>query len=349
MKRRLVTLATVVAVAGLVVVGCSQAAPAPAPTTKASEPGKAAAPTAAPKKADWPQKGKAITLIMPWGAGGGSDVGARLLTPLMEKELGTSIEVVNKTGGGSQVGITELAKAKPDGYTFGMTNLPATPAIYLDADRKAPFGRKDLQPVAVHVFDPIAIAVAKDSKYKTMKDLMDAAKANPGKVTISTSGILSATHIAFLSLQKNTSTQFSFVPFDNNGQMRSALLGGHVDAEGGTVGDLVPGVKSGDIRILGVFDKTESKFLPGVQTAISQGYTIEAGTVRAFSVPAGTPKEVVDVLAASIQKGMQDAEHKKKMEEQGLDLRYMDAAQLSTYWDQVDATLKPIIEETKKK
>lgn len=349
MKRRLVTLATVVAVAGLVAIGCSQAAPVPAPTSNASEQGKTSAPTAAPKKADWPQKGKVITLIMPWGAGGGSDVGARLLTPLMEKELGTTIEVVNKTGGGSQVGITELAKAKPDGYTFGMTNLPATPAIYLDADRKAAFTRKDLQPVANHVFDPIAIAVAKDSKYKTMKDLMDAAKANPGKITISTSGILSATHIAFLSLQKKTNTEFSFVPFDNNGQMRSALLGGHVDAEGGTVGDLVPGVKSGDIRILAVFDKAESKFLPGVPTAISQGYDIEAGTARAFSVPAGTPKEVVDILAASIQKGMQNEEHRKKMEEQGLELRYMDAEQLSAYWDQVDATLKPIIEESKKK
>lgn len=361
MKRRLVSLAAVVAVAGMMMVGCSQAAPAPAATKapeapKAAEPTKAAAPAAAQptaaavaKKVEWPQKGKAITLIMPWGAGGGSDVGARLLTPLMEKDLGTSIEVVNKTGGGSQVGIAELAKAKPDGYTFGMTNLPATPAIYLDADRKSPFGRQDLQPIANHVLDPIAIAVAKDSKYKNMKDLMDAAKANPGKVTISTSGIMSATHIAFLSLQKNTSTQFAFVPFDNNGQMRSALLGGHVDAEGGTVGDLVPGVKSGDIRILGIFDKSESKFLPGVPTAASQGFSIEAGTARAFSVPAGTPKDVVAVLAASIQKAMQDPEHKKKMEEQGLDLRYMDATQLSTYWDQVDATLKPIIEDSKKK
>src|SRR3990172_6176581 len=82
--------------------------------------------TAADKKVAFPQKGKVITLIIPWGAGGGSDVGARLLTPLMEKDLGTTIEVLNKTGGGSQVGITALVQAKPDGYTIGMTNLPAT-------------------------------------------------------------------------------------------------------------------------------------------------------------------------------------------------------------------------------
>lgn len=297
--------------------------------------------------AAFPQKGKAITLIIPWGAGGGSDVGARLLTPLMEKDLGTPIEVVNKTGGGSQVGMAFLAKAKPDGYTIGMTNMPATPAIYLDADRKAPFSRKDLQPIANHVFDPIAVAVAKNSPYKTFKDFMDAAKANPGKITVATSGIMSATHIGFLSLQKNTGTKFAFVPFDNNGQMRTATLGGHVNAEGGTVGDLVPGVKSGDIRILAVFDKNPSPFLPGVPTAISQGYSITAATARAFSVPAGTPKEIVDVLAAAIKKAMSDPEHKKKMEASGLELRFMDAKQLSEYWDQVDATLKPIIDESK--
>ena len=99
----------------------------------------------------------------------------------MEKDLGTTIEVVNKTGGGHQVGITFLVMAKPDGYTFGKTNRPAPSAIYLDADRKAAFGRKDLQPIAVHVFDPIALAVAKDSPYKNFKDFMDAAKTNPGK------------------------------------------------------------------------------------------------------------------------------------------------------------------------
>jgi tripartite-type tricarboxylate transporter receptor subunit TctC len=308
-----------------------------------------AAADAATTKVDFPQKGKTITLIVPWGAGGGSDVGARLLTPLMEKDLGVPIEVLNKTGGGSQVGITALVKAKPDGYTFGMTNLPATPAIYLDADRKAPFGRKDFQPIAVHVFDPICLAVAKNSPYKNFKDFMDAAKANPGKITVATSGIMSATHIAFLSLQKNTNTKLAFVPFDNNGQMRAATMGGHVNSEGGTVGDMVPGVKSGDIRILAVFDKGASPFLPGAATALSQGYSITAATVRAFCVPAGTPKEIVDVLAAAIKKAMSDEEHKKKMEASGLELRYMGATELSAYWDQVDTILKPIIEESKKK
>jgi tripartite-type tricarboxylate transporter receptor subunit TctC len=299
--------------------------------------------------ATFPQKGKVITLIQPNGAGGGSDVGARLLTAIMEKDLGTTIEVINKTGGGQQVGVTALAQSKPDGYTFGQTNQPALSAMYLDPDRKAAFTRKDLQPLANHVFDPITISVSKDSPYKTFKEFMDAAKATPGKLTIATSGIMSATHIAFLALQRNTGARFSFVPFDNTGQMRTSLLGGHVNAEGGTGGEFSTGVKSGDIRVLAVFDKTPSPFLPGVPTALSQGFNITAATSRAFSAPKGTPKEIVNILAASIKKAMSDPEHKKKMDATGLDLRFMDADQLSAYWDQVDATLQPIIEESKKK
>jgi tripartite-type tricarboxylate transporter receptor subunit TctC len=304
---------------------------------------------AADQKLNFPQKGKVITLIQPNGAGGGSDVGARLLTAIMEKDLGTTIEVINKTGGSQQVGITALAQSKPDGYTFGQTNQPAFASMYLDPDRKAAFKRKDLQPLANHVFDPITIAVSKDSPYKTFKEFMDAAKASPGKLTISTSGIMSATHIAFLALQRSTGARFSFVPFDNNGQMRSALMGGHVTAEGGSAGEAAAGLKSGDLRVLAVFDKTPSPFLPGVPTANSQGYTIVAATARAFSVPAGTPKPIVDFLSNAIKKAMADPEHKKKMDIAGLELRYMDPVQLAAYWDQIDATLAPIIEESKKK
>lgn len=355
MKRWFPFLVAALALAAVIVAGCSQAAPATAPTkapdTKAA-PAAAApttAPAAAPAKSAYPEKGKVITLIIPWGAGGGSDVGARLLTPLIEKNLGVTIEVVNKTGGGSQVGITDLVTSKPDGYTFGMTNLPATAAIYLDADRQASFGRKDLQPVALHVFDPISVAVRQDSPFKTMKDFMDAAKANPGGVKIGTSGILSATHIGFLSLEKSAGVKFSYVPFDSSGQQRSATLGGHVDAEGGSAGEFVPGVKSGDLRVLGVFDTQKSKFLPDVPTAQEQGYTIVAATSRGFSVPAGTSMDVVNALSEAIKTAMDDPEHKAKMDEQGLALRYMTPEEFGKYWDEVDTTLKPILEEAKKK
>ncbi|HEX2924047.1 MAG TPA: tripartite tricarboxylate transporter substrate-binding protein [Chloroflexota bacterium] len=140
MRSRFVLLVTVVLAIGLLVVGCSQAS-TPAPTaapaaSKAAEPTKAAAPAAEPTKpaaatpaaakVNFPEKGKSITFNIPWAAGGPTDVGGRLLAGGLEKELGVPVQVVNKAGAGSQVGITELAKAKPDGYYVGMTNLPSS-------------------------------------------------------------------------------------------------------------------------------------------------------------------------------------------------------------------------------
>jgi tripartite-type tricarboxylate transporter receptor subunit TctC len=225
-------------VVALVTVSCSSpAAPAPtsAPAAKATEAPKAAATTApaaaattAPaaakpteaakpaastgavqKPADWPKK--SIQLIIPWDAGGGTDVGFRLLAPLMEKALGQPVEVVNKAGAGSQVGLTEIAKAKPDGYTIGNASGPSAQTIYLDPERKATFKLEDFAPIGLHVFDPGIITVAADSKYKTLKDVVEDAKANPEKVKLSTTGILGDDHLAILQLQQLTGAKFAIV------------------------------------------------------------------------------------------------------------------------------------------
>ena len=165
-----------VASLALFAAACSSPA-APAPTTapaapaapKAAEPTKAPAaapaqPTAAPApKATYPEKGKAITMIVPFGAGGSTDIGARLLAVGMEKELGTPVNVQNKGGAGSQTGLTELAGAKPDGYTIGFANLPTANLVYSDPDRKANFSAKSFQPIGSQVVDPSAIGVAANS------------------------------------------------------------------------------------------------------------------------------------------------------------------------------------------
>ena len=106
-------------------------------------------------------------MIVPWDAGGSTDVGFRVVAPVLEKILGQSVQVVNKPGAGSQVGVTELRPAKPDGYTFGNISAPAVQTIYLDPDRQAAFNIDSFTFTALHVFDPGAIAVKSDSKYKT--------------------------------------------------------------------------------------------------------------------------------------------------------------------------------------
>ncbi len=354
MKRLLVLL-----VATLVVVGCSQAAPAPAPTTapaapKAAEPTKAAAaaPTQAPapaKKVDFPQKGKAILNIIPYSAGGTTDIQARILGPLLEKDLGVPVEAVNKVGAGAQVGLTELVQAKPDGHTIGWTLFPGVQTIYLDPDRKAVFARKDFQPIAMHTVDPQAIVVKADSPYKTVKDLVDAAKANPGKVRISTAAILGDGHIGVLLFQQAVGARFTIVNFDGSPQAITEVLGGRVDACVQSLPNFTSQLKSGEMRVIGIMDKQQSPYAPGVKTLEEQGWKVYAASEKSISAPAGVPKDVVNILAASLKKAIQSPEAMQKMEELRASVRFMDADQLSARWDEVEKDVKALIDLAKQK
>lgn len=342
MKRLLVSVLGVAVAASLVIAGCGQAAPAPA----TAAPAKAAAAPAT--KVVYPEKGRTITIIVPWGAGGGGDLGARILAPLLEKEIGTTVEVVNKPGAAGQIGATELAKSKPDGYTLGMTHLPATINAYLDVERKATFTKKDFQPIALQVVDPAVVAVKATSPYKSLKDLVDAAKASSQKLKVGDSGILGEDNLSIIRLQQMASVKYAIAHFNGFGESLPALLGGHIDALFSNAGNFMASTKSGDVRLITVLDKEQSPFFPGVTTAASQGYDISSAASRGVSAPAGTPKEVVDALGVAIGKAIATDEHKKKMTDMGLAVRYMNSAQFSAYWDEVEAWVKPLVELAKK-
>ncbi len=277
-------------------------------------------------------------------------MGARLLAPFLEKELSATVEVVNKPGAGSQIGVTELSRAKPDGYTIGFTHLPATIAVYLDPERQAAFTRASLQPIAMYVVDPNAIAVKGDSPYRSLKDLVDAAKATPGKVTVGDSGILSDGHITTLLLQQLTGSRFAVVHGAGGAKGIADLLGGHTLAQNVNLsGSNIALAKSGEIRLLGIFDNEASPNYPGVTTAASQGYAISVATSRAISAPAGTPKEVVTTLSNAIKRAMAAPEFTAKAAASGLSLRYLDPGQLETYWTDLEVRVKPLIDLAKGK
>ncbi len=301
--------------------------------------------------AEFPAKGKSITMILGTSAGGSTDVGARILAAAMEKDLAataTRIQVENKPGAGWQIGLTALARSRADGYTIGFTILPQTITNYLDPERKAVFDRKSFQPLGMQVVDPGVIAVKAGSPYKTLQEVIDAAKANPGKLKASATGILSDDHLAVLQLQKLTGARFAIVQFDGSAKAMTALLGGHTDVYFGNVGDTYPQAKAGEVRVLGVMDDDESKFLPG-KTTFSQGIKLESSSSRGLSAPTGTPKEIVDFLAGAIKKAIDDPEHMKKMEEQGLTVRYMDPARMEKYWAEMEEQIKPLMGIAKEK
>jgi tripartite-type tricarboxylate transporter receptor subunit TctC len=292
--------------------------------------------------ADYPQKGKSIQLIVGNAAGGPTDLGARILASGLEKELGVPVVVVNKTGANGQIQLTQVASAKPDGYLFGTVNFPVTITGYLDPTRKAAYNRKSFEPLAMHVVDPNLFAVLTKSPYKTVKDLVEAAKAKPKTITVS-SGMRNDEQIGIVQLEKLTGAQFAQVSFtQGTAPSLVALLGGKIDVHCGHPADVLGHVKSGDVRVLGIMDDEESPFLPGVKTFEAQGYKDYSASSRGYVLPAGTPKEIVNILSGAMKKVMATEEHKKKMAEMGLSVRYMDPAQLGKFWDETEAMVKEL-------
>ncbi len=172
---------------------------------------------------------KPVMLMVAYPAGGSTDVGARIVASIAEKELGQAIMVLNKPGAGGQVGWTEMAKQKPDGYYIGFVNLPPLNTVILNPERKAIFNIDAFTPIINHVLDPGVIYVKPDSPYKTLKNLIDDAKKRRGEIRAGTTGILGDDHLAILMLEEATGIRFRIVHFDGDIPQMTALLGGQID------------------------------------------------------------------------------------------------------------------------
>jgi tripartite-type tricarboxylate transporter receptor subunit TctC len=300
----------------------------------------APAPAAA---AEYPVKGRAISIIVPFAPGGANDVAARIQAPVLEKDLGVPVVVVNKPGASTQVGMTQLAQARADGHTLGLLTLPGAMLAYLDPSRKALYSRKDFTAVAMQSWDPNSLSVKMDSPHRSLKDLVEAARANPEKVKVGTSGLLSTDHMVLLMLQKAADVKFSIVHFDGGTQSIAALLGGHLDAVVTTASTFLPQMKSGNVRMLGITDREENKFFPGIKTFTGQGYKVQYGASRGIVARSETPKEVLEVLGAAVKKATDDPDVRKRMNEMALTLRYMDEKQAGDFWDDLEAQTKPLL------
>ena len=290
--------------------------------------------------------GKPITLLVGYAAGGTTDAAARFVAKDLEKELATSVQVVNKPGAASQLALTTLRQARPDGLTLAYAVLPTIITHYLDPSREAPYQRKDFQPVAHHWVVPGMIAVRADSRYKTLKDLVEAAKANPGTVTISTSGLLGNPHLTILLLERAAGARFASVHFNGGAPSVTAVLGGHVTAVAGGVSDAVARVTSGEFRVLGVADERESEFLPGVPTMKAQGYDVVSVSTAGIVAPAGTPRDIVDVLARAVKTIVESDAHKNDLAKYGgIARQYLGPDEFARFWADYEARLAPVLKE----
>lgn len=266
--------------------------------------------------AEFPEKD--ITLIVAYGAGGGTDVTARLLAADLEKTLGQPVTVENITGGGGWNGWGAIAAAKPDGYTIGYINIPNMYAGYLDPKVGRPETLDSFTPLMNHVTDYCIWAVKADSPFQSVEDVIAAAKADPEAVSITAHGYGGDDHLAILRMEAMTGAKFNVVHNKSTADSKSQVLGGHVDVLGANVSEVASEAKSGELRVLGVMSPERSKFLPDVPTFKEQGFDQVWSVSRGIAGPAGLPEDVQTALIAALEQTITSEAHKQKAEELSL-------------------------------
>jgi len=289
---------------------------------------------------------RSINMMVAFPPGGSTDIGARIISAIAEKLIGQPIVVVNKGGAGGQVGWTDLVRQKPDGYNIGFVNLPATNTAYLDPKRQAIFTDKSFTPIINQVLDPGVVWVAASSPYKTLKDVIDDAKAKSGQIRAATTGILSDDHLAILMLEEAVpDLKFRIVHLLGGAAQMKETLGGNVDVSFDNVGSIVTQVRGGQVRALAVMDAERSKFLPDVPTTKELGFPdMISSSTRGIAGPKGMKPDVVAKLADTFEKAMQDPEHQKKMDDVGLAVKIMKGEAYQKYFDETHAKAAKYVE-----
>jgi tripartite-type tricarboxylate transporter receptor subunit TctC len=248
-----------------------------------------------------------IRVIIPWSTGGASDVLARAFQPTFERELGQKLLIENIPGGSTKVGTMELIKAKPDGYTLLFSNECWIGRYYLGVYDTKVWER--MTPISSIVSEPLAIVeVPSDSPYKTMDDLLKAAKANPGKLSCGNPGVGSPVDLIFNAITKKADLKVQYVPFAGGGKSKLALLGGHIDFRIGQVVETIDVIRAGKVRVLATSSSQRLSYLPDVPTlkelGLIEGELYEQ--IRGFWGPEKLPANIVKTLAPIIEKATKD-------------------------------------------
>lgn len=273
-----------------------------------------------PAWAAWPEK--PIELVVGFAAGGGTDITARTLAVHLAKHLGTQVVVTNKLGASGELGLGYVAKAAPDGYVIGMTNMPGL--VTLPIERKTQFKGSDFAYIANLVRDPSAFSVLANSKYKNLADLIADAKAHPGELSYGSTGVGTDDHLAMVLFERLTGTRLNHVPYNGAGPLRTAVLGGHVLIGGMNLGEVMP--FKDKVRVLGQASPARSRLAPDVPSFNEQGVNLVFNSERGIVAPAGIPADVQRRLTEALRAIAADPEFQKQMQVQFTEMDYLEGA-----------------------
>lgn len=291
---------------------------------------------------------KPIDMVVSFSAGGSTDVGARMIAQGLEDKLGQPVVVENKPGAGGQVGNTQISSSQADGYTVGTVSLAGTILSYLDEDRGATYDGEDFKPVALYVQDPQVFVVSPDSPYQSLEELVEAAKADPGKLRVATSGVGTQDHVAKVLFEEMSATSFAPVHFSEGAADAStAFLGGNVEVLITNVGDVKEMVANNQAKVLGVAAAERNDFLPDAPTFNEQGYDFELASSRGFIVPAETPDDVVAKMSDAIGDIMDDEQTLTQLDNMNLTADFMGHEEFKQLWDETETEFADVLDKVK--
>ncbi len=254
------------------------------------------------RAADWPAR--AIRVVVPVPPGGGTDILSRTLQPHLSQSLGQPVVVENKPGAGSTLGTEHVVESDPDGYTFLVvdTAIAVNPFLY----KKLPYDTvKDLQPVSLIATAPVILVVHPKVPAKSVKELIDLAKAKPGQLNFASGGNGASTHLAVELLKSVAGIDMVHVPYKGTGPAVTDLVGGHVNLLMGGISSARSHVEAGRLRALAVTGDARSSAMPDVPTFKELGYPgVSASSYWGMFAPAGTPKPIVDRMSQAVAKAL---------------------------------------------
>lgn len=296
--------------------------------------GLALAAAASTASAAYPEK--PIQLVVPYGAGGSTDLLARAIAQVAPRYVAQPLVVVNKPGGGAIPGRVEVLKSAPDGYTL-LFGYGSGEDLVVPHQRDLPYdAMKDFVPVARMSVHSIVLAVPAGSPYQTLADLVKAGKGKPLTAAVSTKG--AAVDIAYRLFGSKAGLDVTTVPGSGGADAITRLVGGHADFGGGHPSEVLPHVKAGRLRALAVALEQRDASMPDVPTFKELGYdVVTAGSVKGIAAPKGTPKEVVSYLDARMKEIASDAEFKKIMADLGQPVMYLPGAEYGPWLQRASA------------
>jgi tripartite-type tricarboxylate transporter receptor subunit TctC len=274
-----------------------------------------------PTSRAWAQEkypSKPITLICPYAAGGNADQRSRQIGKYISTALGQPVIVDNKAGAGGNIGTDAIAKGKPDGYTIGMGNfapLAVNPTMF----EKLSFDpAKDLTPICLIEKGPLILLVRPDSRFKSVKDVIAAAKAGPGKVTFASGGMGGSHHLSGETFKQIAGIDITHVPYKGGAPAATDLIGGQVDMMFTQMYEAAPMIRAGKLRPLAITSKARSPLFPDLPTMQEAGVAgFEVQNWQGLVGPARLPQSIVTLLNQTCNKALADASIREQMLGQG--------------------------------